>query len=148
MDSKGTQLYTYMPPFSPRTSSPSRLPHNAEPSSMCYAVGVCWLPMLNTAVCACPSPTPYLRKRTFLKAQNGHESEQTPGHGDGSLACCIPWGHKELVTTEQLASNNKGAEMSGNLRSPRLGGTERDSPGLKLCMGAVGLKAAEGQADI
>ena len=35
---------------------------------------------------------------------NGHEFEQTPGVGDGqgSLACCIPWGYKELDTTEQL----------------------------------------------
>ena len=29
---------------------------------------------------------------------NGHEFEQTPGDGEGqgSLACCSPWGHKEL----------------------------------------------------
>ena len=29
---------------------------------------------------------------------NGHESEQTLGdsEGQGSLACCRPWGHKEL----------------------------------------------------
>ena len=28
---------------------------------------------------------------------NGHESEQTPGdsEGQGRLACCSPWGHKE-----------------------------------------------------
>ena len=28
---------------------------------------------------------------------NGHEFEQTPGdsEGQGSLACCSPWGHKE-----------------------------------------------------
>ena len=34
----------------------------------------------------------------------GHESEQTLGIGDGqvSLACCSPWGHKELDTTERL----------------------------------------------
>ena len=33
---------------------------------------------------------------------NGHESEQTLGdsEGQGSLACCSPWGHKELDTTE------------------------------------------------
>ena len=32
---------------------------------------------------------------------NGHEFEQTPGdtEGQGSLACCSPWGHKELDTT-------------------------------------------------
>ena len=29
---------------------------------------------------------------------NGHEFEQTPGDtgGQRSLACCSPWGHKEL----------------------------------------------------
>ena len=35
---------------------------------------------------------------------NGHEFEQAPGVGDrqGSLACCSPWGCKELDTTERL----------------------------------------------
>ena len=35
---------------------------------------------------------------------DGHESEQAPGGGDGqgSLACCSPWGHKELDMTEWL----------------------------------------------
>ena len=35
---------------------------------------------------------------------DGHEFEQFPGVGDGQggLACCSPWGHKELDTTEQL----------------------------------------------
>ena len=39
---------------------------------------------------------------------NGHEFEQTLGVGDGqgSLACCSPWGRKESDTTEQLNSNN------------------------------------------
>ena len=34
----------------------------------------------------------------------GHEFEQAPGVGDGqgSLACCSSWGHKESDTTEQL----------------------------------------------
>ena len=32
---------------------------------------------------------------------DGHEFEQTPGVGDGQggLACCSPWGHKEPDTT-------------------------------------------------
>ena len=32
---------------------------------------------------------------------NGHKFEQTLGDGErqGSLACCSPWGHKELDTT-------------------------------------------------
>ena len=35
---------------------------------------------------------------------DGHEFESAPGVGDGqgSLASCIPWGHKELDKTEQL----------------------------------------------
>ena len=35
---------------------------------------------------------------------DGHEFEQALGVGDGqeSLACCSPWGHKELDMTEQL----------------------------------------------
>ena len=39
---------------------------------------------------------------------DGHEFEQAPGVGDGqgSLACCSPWGQKESDTTEQLNSNN------------------------------------------
>ena len=33
---------------------------------------------------------------------DGHEFEKAPGVGDGqgSLACCCPWGRKELDTTE------------------------------------------------
>ena len=36
--------------------------------------------------------------------RNGHEFEQAMGVGDGqgSLACCSPWGPKELDMTEQL----------------------------------------------
>ena len=39
---------------------------------------------------------------------NGHESEQTPGDGEGpgSPACCSLWGRRELDRTEQLNSNN------------------------------------------
>ena len=35
---------------------------------------------------------------------NGHESEWTPGvgEGQGGLACCNSWGHKELDMTEWL----------------------------------------------
>ena len=31
---------------------------------------------------------------------DGHEFEQAPGDGQGSLACCSPWGHKESDATE------------------------------------------------
>ena len=35
---------------------------------------------------------------------DGHEFEQAPGAGDGqgSLACCSPWGRTESDTTEGL----------------------------------------------
>ena len=35
---------------------------------------------------------------------NGHEFEQTLGDSEGqrSLACCSPWGRKELDMTEQI----------------------------------------------
>ena len=35
---------------------------------------------------------------------NGHESEKAPGAGDGqgSLACCSPWGRKKSDKTELL----------------------------------------------
>ena len=35
---------------------------------------------------------------------DGHESDQAPGVGDGqgSLACCRAWGHRESDTPEQL----------------------------------------------
>ena len=39
---------------------------------------------------------------------SGHEFEQTlgDGEGQGSLACCSPWGQKESDMTEQLNDNN------------------------------------------
>ena len=39
---------------------------------------------------------------------NGHEFEQAPGDGEGqgSLACCGPWGCKVSKTPEKLNNNN------------------------------------------
>ena len=39
---------------------------------------------------------------------NGHEFEQTLGHGEGqgSLVCCSLWGRKESDTTEWIHNNN------------------------------------------
>ena len=39
---------------------------------------------------------------------DGHGCERTPGDskGQGSLACCSPWGHKESDTTYHLNNNN------------------------------------------
>ena len=43
---------------------------------------------------------------------SGHEFEQAPGDsgGQGSLACCSPWGRRELDTTETLNSNKNCME--------------------------------------
>ena len=51
---------------------------------------------------------------------NGHEFEQALGDGEGQgiLACCSPWGHKELDTTEQL-DNNNSCNIYEQLMSPK-----------------------------
>ena len=40
---------------------------------------------------------------------NGHKSKQTPGdsEGQGSLACCSPWGHRKFDMTERLNNNKR-----------------------------------------
>ena len=52
---------------------------------------------------------------------NEHEAGQIPGDGEGQggLACCSPWGCKELDMTEQL--NNNGSYYTVSYRSPRRG---------------------------
>ena len=44
----------------------------------------------------------------WLHRLNGHEFEQAPGDGEGqgSLACCSPWGQKELDTAYGLNNSN------------------------------------------
>ena len=55
---------------------------------------------------------------------NGHEFEQAPGAGDGQggLACCSPWGHKESDTTERL---NNNIVISGIIRISETPGRAR-----------------------
>ena len=50
---------------------------------------------------------------------NGHEFDQTPGdsEGQGSLACCSPWGRKESDTIQQLNNNNNILNMPNNFRA-------------------------------
>ena len=45
---------------------------------------------------------------------NGHEFEQIQGdrEGQGSMACCSPWGPKELDRTEPLNNNIEMGEES------------------------------------
>ena len=66
---------------------------------------------------------------------NGHEFEQTPGdsEGQGSLASCSPWGHKELDTTKWLNNiyilkNNMGGGKGINIYQQKKGDH------LQMCM--------------
>ena len=45
---------------------------------------------------------------------NGHEFEQAlgDGEGQGSWACCSPWGHEESDTTERLNKAKASSENS------------------------------------
>ena len=45
---------------------------------------------------------------------DGHEFEQDLGVGDGQggLACCSPWGHKESDTTERLNRTEPGIKLT------------------------------------
>ena len=56
---------------------------------------------------------------------DGHESEQAPGDGEGqgSLACCSPWGRREWDTTEQL-NCNKAQHVDAQLPVPPTLGAE------------------------
>ena len=51
----------------------------------------------------------------WRKRLNGQESEQTPGasEGQGSLACCSPWGRKELGMTWRVNNNNERKRHQG-----------------------------------
>ena len=46
---------------------------------------------------------------------NGHEFERFPGdsEGQGSLACCSPWGRKESGMTWRLNNNNERKRCQG-----------------------------------
>ena len=53
---------------------------------------------------------------------NGHEFEWAPGdtEGQGSLACCSPWGHKELDTNEGLNNNNNNFRYKLNKQGDKI----------------------------
>ena len=53
---------------------------------------------------------------------NEHEFEQAPedGEGQGRLACCSPWGHKELDTTEWLNNSNPASLDSKETHATKL----------------------------
>ena len=48
---------------------------------------------------------------------NGHEFEQTPwdSEGQGSLACCSPWGHKESDLATEKQNHHRSQFLKVNL---------------------------------
>ena len=57
---------------------------------------------------------------TWHHQLDGHESEQAlgDGEGQGSLACCSPWGREESDTTEWLSTHLKLGERHCQAPSP------------------------------
>ena len=55
---------------------------------------------------------------------------QGDGEGQGSLACCSPWGHKESDVTERLNNNNRKSPQ--NLMTQNKTG---EFPGSPLVLG-------------
>ena len=53
---------------------------------------------------------------------SGHGFEQTPGNseGQGSLAYCSPWDHKDSDTSEQLNNNNLMGLLWGSSETIKL----------------------------
>ena len=66
---------------------------------------------------------------------NGHEFEETPGDskGQGSLACCSPWDHKELGMTQQLNNKLEKGKSQGD-------GSQVSTASAKHYMGVVRLE--------
>ena len=60
-----------------------------------------------------------IKRLDGIADSKGHEFEQTAvdSEGQGSLACCSPWGRKELDTTEQLNDNNNSHSGLGTFPS-------------------------------
>ena len=50
---------------------------------------------------------------------SGHEFEGAlgDGEGQGSPACCSPWGHIELDTTKRLSNSNNQKSVCGKVLS-------------------------------
>ena len=67
----------------------------------------------------CGRWAPGKKVSALIASHYGHEFEQTLGdsEGQGSLACCSSWGHKELDTTERQNNNDDSIHL---LLSPGL----------------------------
>ena len=75
---------------------------------------------------------------------NGHESEQTPedSEGQGSLAYCSPWGHKELDTIQWLNNNILGKSCCLYCCFPHLTSLEWKG---ERCRGTAGIISSLGR---
>ena len=67
-------------------------------------------------------PFPFLNSAStseWLYWLSGHESKQTLGdvEGQGSLACCSPWGCRESDTTERLTEQQRWLQLESSLMS-------------------------------
>ena len=65
-------------------------------------------------------PLPFLNPAStseWLHWLSGHESKQTlgDGEGQGSLACCSPWGRRESDTTERLTEQQRRLQLESSL---------------------------------
>ena len=65
-------------------------------------------------------PLPFLNPAStseWLHWLSGHESKQTLGdvEGQGSLACCSPWGRRESDTTERLTEQQRWLQLESSL---------------------------------
>ena len=64
----------------------------------------------------------------------GHEFTQTQGdvEGQGSLACCCPWGRKELDMTEQLNNSHHGKQVEVSQKIKNAIRSSNSTPGYLL----------------
>ena len=99
-----------------QSRGPSRFPHHTSPKFF-HRYHWSWLYFWNRPFIYSISGIEWQEEKGttddervgWHRQLNGHESEQALGDGEGqwSLACCIPWDHKELDTTEWLNNSWK-----------------------------------------
>ena len=60
---------------------------------------------------------------------DGHESERNLGDGDGqgSLACCSPWGCEESDMTERLNWTEEGRKRKGGRQRALIGNSREEN---------------------
>ena len=127
--------------------------------------GGCW--SSNILATWCKEPTHWKRPQCWERLRAGgegdnrgwdlagwhhwlsrHESEQTLGDSEGqrSLACCSPWGHRELDRTEQLNSKTKRVNTQHLARREGEAGECKGIPGTSEFKAGAGLRAGDSDA--